>query len=106
MKRKTFPCGRILIAVSPHGWSSYVSGYDRPRSRSFLTRVSIAFDISRGVYAFVMRLWLAALLILTGSEVSQWTPAPSDGVSLRLLDGPGPPRGGFCFFCDGGGGAG
>ncbi|HEX3108348.1 MAG TPA: discoidin domain-containing protein [Thermoanaerobaculia bacterium] len=49
-----------------------------------------------------MRAWLAALLILTGSEVSQWTPAPSDGVSLNLANDSGALRMDFDFHGHGG----
>jgi hypothetical protein len=49
-----------------------------------------------------MRLWLAALLILTGSEVSQWTSAPSDGVSLSLANDGGALRMDFDFHGHGG----
>ena len=49
-----------------------------------------------------MRAWLAALLILTGSEVSQWTPAPSDGVSLNLANDNGALRMDFDFHGHGG----
>src|SRR5947209_6043141 len=46
--------------------------------------------------------WLAALLILTGSEVSQWTSAPSDGVSLNLANDSGALRMDFDFHGHGG----
>jgi hypothetical protein len=54
------------------------------------------------VYAVQVRAWLAALLILTGSEVSQWTSAPSDGVSLNLASDGGALRMDFDFHGHGG----
>src|SRR4051794_7904316 len=48
MKRNAFPCGRILIADSPHGWSSYVSGYAIAISRSFdSSDFSVSFPITQ-----------------------------------------------------------
>jgi hypothetical protein len=49
-----------------------------------------------------VRALLAALLILTGSEVSQWTSAPSDGVSLNLANDNGSLRMDFDFHGHGG----
>jgi hypothetical protein len=54
------------------------------------------------VYAVRVRAWLAALLILTGSEVAQWTSAPSDGVSLNLANDNGALRMDFDFHGHGG----